>query len=82
MARNKQDGILTSAGNTISSSFGTVENSVGILNDSLRVGREYLKPTYMEAKVETMATFAEGIKELIGLGVDEAEAKAYLEGAL
>jgi len=82
MARNKQDGILTSAGNTISSSFGTVENSVGILNDSLCVGREYLKPTFMEAKVETMATFAEGIKELIGLGVDEAEAKAYLEGAL
>jgi hypothetical protein len=82
MARTKKEGILTSVGNTATSTFGTVENSVGLISDSLRVGREYLKPTMMEAKVETMATFAEGIAELIGLGVPEADAKAYLQSAL
>ncbi len=82
MARNKQPGILTSVGNTATSTFGTVENSVGILSDSLKVGREYLKPTFMEAKVETMATFAEGIKELMALGVKEEEAREYLAVAL
>jgi hypothetical protein len=82
MARSKKDGILTSASNTIVDGFGTVENSVGLVSDSLKVGREYLKPTFMEAKVETMATFAEGIKELVGLGISEEEARAYLATAL
>ncbi|MCK5848501.1 MAG: hypothetical protein KAH01_04830 [Caldisericia bacterium] len=82
MAREKKTGILTSISNTTTGTFSTVENSVGIIADSLIVGREYLKPTHMEAKVETLATFAEGLKELIALGIDEAEAKAYLSVAL
>lgn len=80
--RNSKDGILSSISNTTTGAFSTVENTVGIVSDSLRVGREYLKPTMMEAKVETLATMAEGVKELMDLGVAEAEARQYLSVAL
>ena len=82
MARRNNDGILSSISNTTTGAFSTVENTVGIVSDSLRVGREYLKPTMMEAKVETLATMAEGLKELIAMGIEEAEARAYLGVAL
>ena len=88
MARNKT-GILTSASNTIQSGFGMAEQGAGLGVDTLittrkamNVAQEYLKPSLMDAKVETMTTFAEGIKSLTDLGVDEAEARAYLEMAL
>lgn len=88
MARAKT-GILTSASNTIQSGFGMAEQGAGLGVDTLitarkamEVATEYLKPSMMDAKIETMTTFAEGMKSLMDLGVDEAEARAYLGIAL
>ena len=81
MARNKT-GILGSAGNTLISAFAIGENTTGLISDSLVVGREYLKPSLMEAKVETLTVMAEGVADLMKLGVKEEEARAYLSVAL
>ena len=88
MARTKT-GMLTSASNTIQSGFGMAEQGAGLgvdtletARDAMGVLREYLKPSLMDAKIETMTTFAEGLKSLTDLGVTEEEARAYLGVAL
>lgn len=84
--RNKEPGVLSSlwsqTGSTLINSGSTVENTVGIMKDSLVLGREMLKPSVIDAKVETLSAYAEGIADLLALGVDEEEAKKYLSTAM
>ena len=79
---DKEPGVIKQvweqSGRTTINSFGLAENSSGILNESLLIGREALKPTLIDARVETLNAVAEGIRDLVAMGISEDEARAYL----
>lgn len=78
MARKKEKGIMSDVGNTISNTFSVGSNLTGVLADSLEVTREFLKPTLIEAREETLVTTVEAITSLKDMGMDEATAREYL----
>ena len=80
--RSKEQGVLSKVwqqtGNTATNTLGFAENGTGILNDGLIVGREAIKPTLIDMRVETLNAMAQGIQDLMKMGIAEDEARAYL----
>ena len=80
--RVKEAGIISQvwnqSGATIINTGSTIENTVGIIKDSIVLGREMLKPSNIDARVETLTALAEGIADLGALGINEVEAREYL----
>ncbi len=84
--RNKEPGVLSSVwhqtGNTVINTGGMVENFTGAGKDALRLTREAIKPSLIDAGVETLVAVAEGIQDLMAMGVPEADARTYLESMI
>lgn len=80
--REKTQGVLgklwTQTGNTLGNTGGVAEHGTGIFQDGLVLAREAIKPSIVDNRVETLQAIAEGIRDLISMGVPEDEARAYI----
>lgn len=79
MARQKNKrGIMSDVGDTVSNTFGIASNLTGVVADSLEVTREFLKPTLIEAREETLVTTVDAINGLKDMGMEPEQARTYL----
>ncbi len=80
--REKKQGVLSKiwnqTGNTVGNTGGIVEHTTGLGLDTLTLGRESMKPSIVDARVETLIAVADGIADLVARGVDQKEAQAYI----
>ncbi len=80
--RVKEPGVLSrtwdQAGATVINTAGVAENGTGFIKDTFVLGREAIKPSIVDAGVETLVAVAEGIQDLMKLGVNEEEARIYI----
>ena len=84
--KNKEPGVLAEvwhqSGHTVVNTAGVAEQGTGFLKDSMKLGREVIKPSLVDAGVETLVAMAEGIAELVKLGVPEDQAETYLRNLI
>ena len=78
----KEAGVLSrvwnQAGNTAINTGSVAEYATSTISKGFQIADEALNPTLIDSRVETLNAVAEGIQDLMSMGVDQDEARAYL----
>jgi len=64
---------------TLDNACTTVSEATGLISDALRLSREMLKPTIIEARADTLFTLIDNVEECLAKGMDMHTAKRYLQ---
>lgn len=80
--RNKEPGVLgklwNQTGATVGNAGGVLEQATGITLDTFTLGRKTIAPSIIDANVEIMQSVAQGVQDLMAMGVTEKEARTYI----